>query len=220
MGLAYCVRQTHLFQRQDIPLGGGKGRKTIYSKTENKRETEETRYWFIFFVFLFFVLSLPSFFLVSLPGRLWKGRRVRHTPHLRDERMKANLWVFLCVTCSVMLLWLLWPPLRAASPALRKKECLPEEWLPELAHHVDVGQRFPNPRRKNPTEKSTAAGELGWSCRLPGGTHTETNATPGLGLLTHISTGCFCLLLKLSGLYGAFFNLFLRMLCKEYTKVL
>lgn len=134
MGLAYCVRQTHLLQRQDIPLGGGKkggrrregkGRKTTArQRTRGKPKRHVTGLFLILF-------PLPSFFLVCLPGRLWKGRRVRHTPNLRDkvggghrredESEPVSVWVTLCVTCSVMLLRLLWLPLWPASLAFRKR---------------------------------------------------------------------------------------------------
>lgn len=148
VGLADWIGQAHLLHRVRTShwLEGG-GRREGGQRRSAARQRETARYWrdasLFCFVFFFF---LPLYFLTSLPGRFWKGRTERETQNNRDkggkaERMKANVnvWVTLCVTCSVMLVRLPLPP-QPASFGCQEKECFPEEWVPEPVHHVAVGQ--------------------------------------------------------------------------------
>lgn len=117
---------TPLTQGQDIPLtrarkeaeGGGE-------TSESETDGERGRFWREASLFCFVFFS--PHFLTSLPRRLRKGRTESEAQSTRNktgkaEGMKANVsvWATLCVTCSVMLVWL--PlPLRPASLSVRKR---------------------------------------------------------------------------------------------------
>lgn len=209
---------TPLTQGQDIPLTGAR-REEEGERDERERDREKGRFCRDATVLLFF-FSLSPHFLTSLPWRLWKGRTERETQSKRDkggkaERMKANVsaWVTLCVTCSVMLVWL--PlPLQPASVTVRKRNVFRRNeslnrftmWMWDSNFQTFAG-RIPRKKEQRP---ESLAGPAGWApvssyCR---DSLAWRHFMLGLSLLP-VSffivslIGIFISLLELSGFYGA-----------------
>lgn len=67
-----------------------------------ERDREKGRFWGDASLLSFFFFLLALHFLISLPGRLWKGWTERETQSMRDkggkaERMKVSACEWLCV---------------------------------------------------------------------------------------------------------------------------
>lgn len=168
---------TPITQGQDIPLtgakreeGGREGGRRENEGDEQQQDKEQGRHrgdaLLCFFSFFF-----STFSLLSLGGceRADQRRRhkIRETKGGKAERMQANVsvWVTVCLTCSVMLVWL--PlALQPASLAVRKRNVFRRNeslnrftmWMWDSNFQTFAG-RIP---RKKEQRLESLAGPAGW----------------------------------------------------------
>lgn len=192
------------------PTGWREGEEDDQQQDRGRRETEETLHYFF---------PCPSLFLTSLPGRLWKGRTERATQNKRDKggwakKMKTNLWVTLCVTCSVMLLWRLLPLQPALLPVRKRNVYQRNEslnwftmWMWDSNFQTFAGRI---PRKKEQRPKSLSGPAVCSHCwhSLRNWLHTKlkSSSTSLQFLFLFLVTtfiGIFISLLELIGFYGA-----------------